>query len=171
MTPSPAAAADFLPQMEDIAVPPSCKVAIRCARITKHEGRGQRLNARRKKKLQDILFAWHSFYSPIMEMGFRENRKRPRRPMYLLRQPAAHKRMTYSRPKNTTKTISCNSTRQQAGSRFSGGKNTAMMIFCRRELTSIKYLIAKRGQRPLQQKATTKTNYLGQEIKPKHFLD
>lgn len=34
------------------------------------------------------------------------NRKRPQKPMYLDRQPADHRRMMYSTPKNTTRQIS-----------------------------------------------------------------
>lgn len=43
----------------------------------------------------------------MMEMGFRAKRSRPQTPTYLLRQPADQRRTTYSVPKNTTSTISC----------------------------------------------------------------
>lgn len=45
---------------------------------------------------------------PIIDMGFVANLMRPLMPMYLLRHPADHSRTTYSTPKNTTSTISCN---------------------------------------------------------------
>ena len=45
---------------------------------------------------------------PMIEIGFRANRMRPLTPMYLLLHPADQRRTTYSSPKNTTKTISCN---------------------------------------------------------------
>lgn len=44
--------------------------------------------------------------SPIIQMGFRINRSRPQKPMYLDRHPADHRRTRYSTPKNTTKQIS-----------------------------------------------------------------
>ncbi len=44
-------------------------------------------------------------------MGFLMNRRRPLIPTYLLRQPADHSRTTYSVPKNTTSTISCQAER------------------------------------------------------------
>lgn len=43
----------------------------------------------------------------MMEMGFLAKRSRPQMPTYLLRQPADQRRTTYSVPKNTTSTISC----------------------------------------------------------------
>jgi len=45
---------------------------------------------------------------PMMEIGFVANRIRPRRPIYLLLHPADQRRITYSTPKKTTRTISWN---------------------------------------------------------------
>lgn len=45
-------------------------------------------------------------YSPIIDIGFRAKRTLPQKPIYLLRQPADHRRIAYSSPKNTTNTIS-----------------------------------------------------------------
>ena len=44
----------------------------------------------------------------MIEIGFRANFSLPWKPMYLLRQPADQSLMTYSKPKNTTNTISYN---------------------------------------------------------------
>ena len=43
---------------------------------------------------------------PIIDIGLRANFILPCMPMYLLRHPADHKRIAYSSPKNTTRTIS-----------------------------------------------------------------
>jgi hypothetical protein len=45
-------------------------------------------------------------YLPIMHIGFRMNRSRPQKPIYLDRQPADQSRIMYSTPKKTTKQIS-----------------------------------------------------------------
>jgi len=42
----------------------------------------------------------------MIDIGFRANRSRPMKPMYLLLQPADHKRIEYSIPKNMTSAIS-----------------------------------------------------------------
>lgn len=44
--------------------------------------------------------------SPITEMGFLANNNLPRTLWYLLRHPADHSLITYSKPKNNTNTIS-----------------------------------------------------------------
>lgn len=44
--------------------------------------------------------------SPIIQIGFRMKRSRPKKPMYFDRQPADQSRMTYSTPKNHTRHIS-----------------------------------------------------------------
>ena len=43
---------------------------------------------------------------PIIEIGLRAKRNLPLIPMYLLLHPADHSRIKYSKPKNTTNTIS-----------------------------------------------------------------
>ena len=66
-------------------------------------------NIYRKRELVSsdfTLILFNEFNVPIRQMGFLANLKRPHAPMYLLRQPAAHKRTKYSMPKNTTRTIS-----------------------------------------------------------------
>lgn len=46
-------------------------------------------------------------FPPIIDIGFLAKRRRPQTPTYLLRQPADQSRMKYSKPKKTTRTISC----------------------------------------------------------------
>lgn len=46
-------------------------------------------------------------FLPITDIGFLAKRSRPQMPTYLLRQPADQRRTKYSTPKNTTRTISC----------------------------------------------------------------
>ena len=64
------------------------------------------IQCKTKLKLSYNFFL-HELNLPIMQIGFRIKRNRPRTPIYLDRQPADQSLTIYSTPKNATRHISC----------------------------------------------------------------
>lgn len=80
-------------------------------------------------------------FPPIIDIGFLAKRSRPQMPTYLLRQPADQSRIKYSRPKNITRTISCQryewsrQRRMREKNRWRRNESSAVCC-CRRSVSS-----------------------------------